>query len=76
LLKRLVLGVRAAFGGLLRLGAIMMPPGGFRLFLCGFKVGIVGQQFRMALGVAEGLGKCLSFKGNTPLPWGGFGLFL
>ena len=30
----------------------------------------------MVLGVTEGFGKFLSFRGATPLPWGGLGLFL
>jgi len=71
-LKRLVLGVTAASGGLLRLGAIMIHLGGFRLFLGGFNVGIVGYQIRVVLGVTELFWERFGFSGGT-LGFGGLG---
>jgi hypothetical protein len=79
-LKRLVLGTEA-FGGFLRLGAVMIPGGGVRLFLGGFSVGGFGAfglrhwQFRVVLWVTEQFWRLsgVGFSAAT-LPWGGFGL--
>src|SRR6516162_1586735 len=71
-LKRLVLGVTEASGGLLRLGAVMIPLGGFRLLVRGFSVGIAGYQIRVALGVTELFWERFGFSGGTP-GFGGLG---
>jgi hypothetical protein len=71
-LKRLVLGVTEAFGGLLRFWRVMIPLGGFGLFLRGFNVGIVGYQIRVVLGVTEFFGEWFGFR-SLPLGFGGLG---
>ena len=51
-LKRLILGVREAFGGLLRLGGVMIPGRGFWMFLEGFRAGGFRALFSSKVGIA------------------------
>ena len=50
-LKRLVLGVTEAFGGFLSLGGVMIPLGGFWMFLGGSREGGFGTLFSSNVGL-------------------------
>ena len=77
-LERLFRGVTEAFSAFLCLGGVMIPLGWVRLFLGGFSVVVVGQEFGVSLWVSKGFWQQLvggSFNGD-PLLWDGIRLFL
>jgi hypothetical protein len=77
LLKRPFYELTAAFGGVCGIGGVMIPLGWVRLFLGGFSVRVVGQEFGVVFGFTERLWQLfdVSFSGEK-LPRGGFRLFL